>query len=93
MLFGKHVFKLERRSTYDEVRIQFASICNEVHVCVSLKTPLCQGSNEVEASTCSTINIGLGFKKDKKTTRFQQHEKNYENITRRSEYSKIFTKR
>lgn len=37
VLFGKHVLKLERRSTYNEVRIQWASICNEVRV--TLKTP------------------------------------------------------
>ncbi|XP_052086597.1 uncharacterized protein LOC127723920 [Mytilus californianus] len=49
MLFGKHALKLERISTFDEVRIQWASICNEV--CVTLKTPLCQGG------TCST-NMG-----------------------------------
>ncbi|CAC5361726.1 unnamed protein product [Mytilus coruscus] len=74
MLFGKHALKLERISTYDEVRIQWASICNEV--CVTLKTPLCQGGNEVEASTCTT-NMGWGLKKDKKTTRFKQHVKDY----------------
>lgn len=74
MLFGKHALKLERISTYDEVRIQWAAICNEV--CVTLKTPLCQGGNEVEASTCST-NMGWGLKKDKKTTRFKQHVKDY----------------
>ncbi|XP_033762985.1 uncharacterized protein LOC117344356 [Pecten maximus] len=77
---GKHVYSLQKKSTYDEIRLKWVEKCNSLLKDTlpakpdddELKLSLCQ-TNE----TIATVSIGWAMKKNRKVARYSEAIKKY----------------
>ncbi|CAC5395363.1 unnamed protein product [Mytilus coruscus] len=71
VLCGKHTLQLEKKTTYDKIREQWASLCNDVVItCKTLSSP-----NSSVENTLSCEQMGWALKKGKRTVRFPERVK------------------
>ncbi|CAG2218847.1 unnamed protein product [Mytilus edulis] len=73
VLCGKHSLQLEKKTTYDIIREQWASLCN--HVVITCKT-LSSPNSSVE-NTLNCEQMGWALQKGKKTIRFPVQVKKF----------------
>ncbi|XP_052097174.1 uncharacterized protein LOC127732145 [Mytilus californianus] len=74
--FEKHIYKLEKMSTYDSIKVQWADSCNNQYSSLSMERGTRSGNN----SACF-LDQGWALKKDRKVVRFSVPVKDYlENI-------------
>ncbi|VDI54148.1 Hypothetical predicted protein [Mytilus galloprovincialis] len=78
LLLGRHEFKLERKSTYDEIKIRWIQLCNDVSTDVRTTSDISEGaSTGIQSSPLTTLSKGWALKKDKKAVRFSSDLKSF----------------
>ncbi|XP_052062189.1 uncharacterized protein LOC127702135 isoform X1 [Mytilus californianus] len=73
LLIGKHFLQLQRETTYDKIRHQWAQLCNEVVFTTKNKSTLTDGTEK----EFSTSNMGWALKKGRRISRFPESVKNF----------------
>lgn len=73
---GKHLYKLERETSYDEIKSKWAVICNDVSGSYSRTVPSASMTSSSDKET-AFAEKGWALKKTKTSTRFPQDVKSY----------------
>ncbi|XP_076088156.1 uncharacterized protein LOC143058541 isoform X1 [Mytilus galloprovincialis] len=72
--FGRHVYKLERKSTYDDIKLKWADVCKDVDIRLRNLEKVQESLNEINEHQ---VDCGWALRKGKKVIRHSKAVKDY----------------